>query len=71
MRAASVIDCEADAEAIRQAIEKALSPEFRAVVRGTTNPYGDGQAVRRIADAIETARLDDILMKVFHDRMAS
>lgn len=71
VRAESVIDCEADAQAIRRAIEKALSPAFRAVARGATNPYGDGRAARRIADVIETARLDGILMKVFHDRMAS
>lgn len=39
-RAASVIDCAANPEAIRGAISSALEPSFRALARMRQNPYG-------------------------------
>jgi UDP-hydrolysing UDP-N-acetyl-D-glucosamine 2-epimerase len=48
-RAGNVIDVEMTADAIRGGIEKALDPAFRRALRGLVNPYGDGEASRRIA----------------------
>ena len=47
-RAASVIDCPAEARAIARAIKKALSPACAASLR-EPNPYGDGGTAPRIA----------------------
>lgn len=47
-RAASVIDCPAEAAAIGAAMKKALSRAFAAKVR-VPNPYGDGRTAPRIA----------------------
>lgn len=48
-RAASVLDCEADADRILATIRKALTMNLSA---GVPNPYGDGHAARRIAEVI-------------------
>lgn len=47
-RAASVIDCAAEAAAIRSAIQQA----FRLDCSGVVNPYGDGRAASRIVELI-------------------
>ena len=48
-RARNVIDVTAEADAIIEAIEGALCPEFRGGLRGLVNPYGDGTAATTIA----------------------
>jgi UDP-hydrolysing UDP-N-acetyl-D-glucosamine 2-epimerase len=67
-RAANVIDVPVDAAAIRRAIAHALDPAFRQSLIGMTNPYGDGRAGQRIADALPAllAR-PDLLVKRFVD----
>ena len=68
LRARSVIDCEATAAGITEAIEQALDPAFEDVLRETTSPYGDGHASERILKQLKTASLDaSLLMKAFHD----
>lgn len=65
-RAASVIDCADDAEAITAAITRALSPEFRAGLAAVANPYDAGPAAERIA-AVLCGDLADVRVKRFHD----
>ena len=63
LRATSVIDCEATAEAIRSAIAKALTLDCSA----TVNPYGDGHAAERIVTVLK--QIGDpasLLRKRFH-----
>lgn len=68
LRAASVIDCAEDAQAIKQAIGRALSAEHREVTRTMTPPYGRGGDVSRsIAEILVTAPLEGITKKRFHD----
>lgn len=67
LKATSVIDCEPERHAIRAAIEKSTTDEFRRVLQGTTNPYGDGGAGKRIVDVLESVQLDGVLKKRFHD----
>jgi UDP-hydrolysing UDP-N-acetyl-D-glucosamine 2-epimerase len=62
-RARNVIDAPADADAIRAALARALSPEFRASLAGMSNPYGDGTAAQTIASVLATVPLEGILIK--------
>ncbi|MBX3096494.1 MAG: UDP-N-acetylglucosamine 2-epimerase (hydrolyzing) [Fimbriimonadaceae bacterium] len=66
MRAANVIDTATTTEAIREAIGRALDPEFRESLRGMTNPYGDGHAAERIVEALQnTSWGPELLRKPF------
>ena len=66
MRAASVIDCPGETDAILQAIHQALGLDCRNV----TNPYGDGRASTRIAAVLKQVRDPrSLLHKSFHMRV--
>ncbi|MGA8616289.1 MAG: UDP-N-acetylglucosamine 2-epimerase, partial [Xanthobacteraceae bacterium] len=68
LRAANVIDCPPEREDILAAIERAISTEFRASLKGLVNPYGDGYAADRIVSALRGVRLDaDLVKKSFYD----
>jgi len=68
VRAANVIDCDCDRQAIRSALARALDPDFRASLTGMANPYGDGHASERIVKRLADVRLDErLLKKQFHD----
>jgi UDP-N-acetylglucosamine 2-epimerase (non-hydrolysing)/GDP/UDP-N,N'-diacetylbacillosamine 2-epimerase (hydrolysing) len=63
-RAENVIDAAANREAIRAAIARARSREFRETLRGMTNPYGDGTASEKIVDVLTSAPLGrELLVK--------
>ncbi|HGY92399.1 MAG TPA: UDP-N-acetylglucosamine 2-epimerase (hydrolyzing) [Planctomycetes bacterium] len=49
----NVLWADDDAEQILAACREALSPAFRESLRGFRNPYGDGQAGRRIREVLE------------------
>jgi UDP-hydrolysing UDP-N-acetyl-D-glucosamine 2-epimerase len=61
-RAANVLDAPADAAAILATIEAARRPEFRASLRGMSNPYGDGAASEKIAEVLTTIPLGQALL---------
>lgn len=58
----NVIDAEPNENAIRQAIEKGLSDDFRRSLDGMTNPYGDGHASEKIAAILANAPLGGELL---------
>ena len=60
-RAANIIDCTGELAAIREAIETALDPAFRASLDGMTNPYGDGNAGETIARVLAETPIDERL----------
>jgi UDP-N-acetylglucosamine 2-epimerase (non-hydrolysing)/GDP/UDP-N,N'-diacetylbacillosamine 2-epimerase (hydrolysing) len=60
--AGNVIDVPAETRAIRRAIQKALSPEFRRSIRGLKSPYGDGQAAKIITRVLTKAPLGEKLL---------
>ena len=62
-RARNVLDTVADSIAIVEAIDLALSPEWRADLVGMTNPYGDGGAAQQIAQVLAEADLAKLLIK--------
>jgi UDP-N-acetylglucosamine 2-epimerase (non-hydrolysing)/GDP/UDP-N,N'-diacetylbacillosamine 2-epimerase (hydrolysing) len=62
-RARNVIDAPAETDAIRNAIEAALDPGFRAGLRGMENPYGDGTAAHTISQVLASVPIDGLLIK--------
>jgi UDP-hydrolysing UDP-N-acetyl-D-glucosamine 2-epimerase len=67
IRATSVIDCGETFDEVTAALQKALSPSFRARLRQVRSPYGSGGAARRIAAVLKEHPLVGILHKSFHD----
>lgn len=67
LKAASVIDCADDTESIKNAIEQALSPQFREQLPVNLSPYGKGRAAAQIMQVMKTCDLSNILMKKFFD----
>ncbi len=67
LRSASVIDCSGDKHTIVDALNRALSAEFRDVATRVTSPYGTPGASRRIADVLETIPLAGLNRKSFYD----
>ncbi len=62
--AANVIDVPAKRKPIRDAIERAVSTEFRRSIRGLESPYGVGGASRIVADVLaKTAVGEKLLFK--------
>lgn len=60
--ATNVIDVPAQHSAIRRAILKALSPDFRRTIRGLESPYGNGEAAKIIARVLVTTPLGERLL---------
>ena len=71
VRAANVIDVPCSRAAILRGIKKAISPRFRASLRGLRNPYDrfhDGRASERIKNALKRIPLSaDLMKKRFYD----
>ena len=67
LKAASVIDCEADSAAIAAALQRLYSADFRATLPDMRNPYGEPGAARRIVAAIAETPLAGLVRKSFHD----
>lgn len=62
-RAENVISCDFDQEEIAAALDKAFNdPEFARMVEQCSQPFGDGQAYRRIVAVLKTIPLDDRLL---------
>ncbi len=53
LQAKNVINCRPDENDITIAIKKALSPDFRKVVKDTVNPYGDGNTSKKIMERLD------------------
>ncbi|HET8887035.1 MAG TPA: UDP-N-acetylglucosamine 2-epimerase [Salinimicrobium sp.] len=67
IRAESVIDCQPESEEIKQAIQTALSDEFRNKLKSVKNPYGEGGASQKIVEILKKIDLKNILKKKFYD----
>ncbi|HSV27415.1 MAG TPA: UDP-N-acetylglucosamine 2-epimerase, partial [Sedimentisphaerales bacterium] len=57
LAADSVLHCEPDQTAIESCIRGALSTQHRSVCASRSNPYGQGDAARRIVETLRTAPL--------------
>jgi UDP-hydrolysing UDP-N-acetyl-D-glucosamine 2-epimerase len=73
VRAANIIDVRCTESAILQGIKRAISPRFRASLRGMRNPYDrfhDGRASERIKNVLRDTDLGgDLLKKGFYDSL--
>ena len=69
LQASSVINCKPNAISIKQAIDKALTEEFRKVAKEAINPYGDGNTSEKIVEVIKEYVLGEKinLKKKFYD----
>jgi len=67
LRSLSVIDCEERKEAIVAALQKALSPGFRNLLKDAASPYGEGDAAFKIKQYLKHVSLQELMMKRFHD----
>ena len=65
LSASSVIHCNADEASISAAITRAITPEFAASASATNNPYGAGDAARRLVGLLSTRDLSS--SKRFYD----
>jgi GDP/UDP-N,N'-diacetylbacillosamine 2-epimerase (hydrolysing) len=66
-QASSVINCRAERNEIKSALQKLYSLEFQACLLNVINPYGDGGATVRIINIIKSLSLDEITKKPFYD----
>lgn len=66
-QANSVINCDVERNAIRQALETLFSSEYQSGLYDVINPYGDGGASRRIIDEIKRLELSELVKKNFFD----
>lgn len=67
LKAASVIDCAHDVEAIRAAIAQLFSEPFRAALVHVSNPYGEAGACRKIVEQLKGIDLSALIKKRFYD----
>jgi GDP/UDP-N,N'-diacetylbacillosamine 2-epimerase (hydrolysing) len=67
LKAASIIDCAPDREAISEALQRLYSAPFQASLKNIRNPYGEGGASEKIVRVIEDVELDSLLRKSFRD----
>jgi UDP-N-acetylglucosamine 2-epimerase len=61
-RSSNVIDAAPSVKSIRRAINKALSSEFRASLKGIQNPYGSGDTSKRITRVLLKATSKQALL---------
>ena len=62
-RGRNILDAPAEPDAISAALAQALSPRFRAGLRGMTNLYGEGTAATTIAGVLASVPLEGLLIK--------
>lgn len=69
IQAESIINCAPEPEQIKQAIDKAFSPEFRRIASKVKNPYGNGNTSKKIVDIMREWLLNDkvSIKKEFYD----
>jgi len=67
LRVESIIDCEANANAIRKAIESALAKSFRAGIANSVHPSDQADTARKIVHELEIVKLQGIIKKSFMD----
>jgi len=67
LKAASVIECNADRKAISKALKRLYSTEFQEQLSAVENPYGNGGASEAIVRRLESEPLENLVMKRFFD----
>ncbi len=63
----TVISCQSSINSIKKAIKKGLSKSFNEKCKKSNNPYGDGKASKKIIQSLRNIKLENILIKKFHN----
>jgi GDP/UDP-N,N'-diacetylbacillosamine 2-epimerase (hydrolysing) len=67
LQASSIINSEPEEKSILDALKRLYSEDFKATLKKTTNPYGEGGASARIVKVLREVPLGGIVKKTFHD----
>lgn len=67
LQAESVINCETTRLSIEVALGKLYSPDFQAMLREVSNPYGNGGATERVVSTLKNFEINGIVKKTFYD----
>lgn len=67
LRANSVLDCAADSDSIKSALEKVLSGRFMQSIGDVQSPFGVGDASSKIKEVLKTIPLEGVCKKQFKD----
>lgn len=67
LQAASIINCGETTEEIVDALETALSPEFRSALDGVQSVYGSGTASQAMKHILKNVELQSLVVKRFYD----
>lgn len=65
LSASSVINCEPTLLSMREALLNVCNHSFRAQLKSTKNPYGNGGASKKIVEVIKEHELNNLLKKSF------
>jgi GDP/UDP-N,N'-diacetylbacillosamine 2-epimerase (hydrolysing) len=67
VRASSILDCEPEVNAIKNAVSRLTDQDFQDAIRNTDNPHGGGKVSRRIMKILTEIPLDHLHQKRFYD----
>ena len=67
VRATSILDCDPEEFAIKEAVVRMLGPEFQDQIRNTENPHGGGNVSRRVIKILTEIPLGQLHQKRFYD----
>jgi GDP/UDP-N,N'-diacetylbacillosamine 2-epimerase (hydrolysing) len=65
--AKSIIQADTEKQAVKNAIQKALSADFKRQSKEVLNPYDKGNASDKVIQTLKNAPLDNVLKKSFFD----
>jgi len=67
IKAGSVISCLPKKEGISQSLDRLYSKDFQNIIKSTKNPYGKGEAGKKIVEIIKQTDFNGILKKSFYN----
>ncbi len=67
IRAASIIDCDPTRSSIERGLKRLYSKKFQKSLKTVRNPYGNGEAAKKIKEIIKEHDLKNICTKKFFD----
>jgi GDP/UDP-N,N'-diacetylbacillosamine 2-epimerase (hydrolysing) len=67
LKAESIIDCEPTKKSIKLAIDKLYGHKFQKDIHSVQNPYGDGDAIKKIMSILSNKPIPEDMKKDFYD----
>jgi len=67
LKAESIIDCEPTKKSIKLAIDKLYGHKFQKNLHSVQNPYGDGDAIKKIMSILSNKPIPEDMKKDFYD----